>query len=151
MSAEALSQDGVIDLRNRARQASRIVVDATGHRLIHPVFVIVEGDSTDVALGGFVEGLVEAGMTPRVGAPEASVGTLMRIRIVTLDTADDEVGFDVRVERFPERTMVYSRLLTLSEAERNEEGEGVLDRLLIPAAAIGAAALVIYLLFTVRS
>ncbi len=146
-----MSQEGVTDLRNRARQASRIVVDATGHRLVHPVCVSVEGDSTDVAVGGFVEGLVEAGLTPRVGSPDGAAGTLIRVRLIASDTPDGNLGFDVRIERLPERTIVYSRLLTLSDEERNEEEEDVLERLLIPAAAIGAAALVIYLLFTVRS
>lgn len=149
--ARVLGQDNGSPARERARHASRIIVDAAGHRLVDPVVVSVESDSAESALGGFLEGLIEAGVTPRVGPLDGMSGTLVRIRVVASDVSSGEAGFDVRIERLPEHTIVYSRLITLTEEVDGNESGGVLESLLIPVAAIGAAALIILLLFTVRS
>lgn len=127
------------------------MVDAAGHRFVDPVIVNVEGDSAESMLGGFLDGLLESGITPRVGSSEGVAGTLVHVRVVAPGAPAGEAGFDVRVERLPEHAVIYSRFLTLREEGAGEESGGILERLFIPVVAVGAAVIVIYLLFTVRS
>jgi len=137
-------------LRTQAVLAARTVVDAAGHRFAAPLYLVVQGDSADMIAGGFSEVLTESGVTPRLGSSDGTQGTLLRIQRV-LGGLNGFETFDVRVDRLPERTVIYSRLLTPGDGNSQDEGQGILERMIVPAAAIGAAVLTIYLLFTVRS
>jgi hypothetical protein len=151
LAPSALSQEASSgrSWRTKAFTAAQVVIDAAGHRLTTPLYLWVELDTMDAVAGGFSEALNDAGFTPRLGSPEGTQGSILRVRRLEPDSA--EAGaFDVRIERLPERSVVYSRIITAGQRSPSDE-EGILAGLVVPAALLGAAALIIYLLFTVRS
>ena len=127
-----------------------MMIDAAGHRLSSPVYLQVAADSLDVVAGGFSEALVEAGFAPRRRVPEGVQGSVLWVRRVWADSSSGS-SFDVRIERMPERAVVYSRILSPQGSGNGDEADGLLERLVVPTVVAGAAALIIYLFFTVRS
>jgi hypothetical protein len=150
--AGGMAQDSafVVRARRDAVAAARVMIDAAGYRLSSPVFLQVVADSLDLVAGGFSEALVDAGFTPRRGLPEGVQGSILWVRHVWADS-NSGASFDVRIERMPERSVLYSRLLSPRDLESGDGSGGPVERLLVPAVIAGAAALIIYFLFTVRS
>lgn len=137
-------------LRSDAVAAARIMIDAAGHRLSSPVYLQVAEDSLDVVAGGFAEALVDAGFAPRRGMPEGVQGSVLWVRRAWADSGRGS-SFDVRIERMPERAVLYSRILTSHGSVNGDESDGPMEGLIVPTVVAGAAALIIYLFFTVRS
>lgn len=136
-------------LRERSSAVARHVLAAVGHRLVAPVRLEVVNDSSEAILAGFAEVLTEAGHDVRVEPVALQSGTVWTVRRTT--SADGVVeGLDVRVEQWPERSVMYSRLW-MAEEDEQEEGDGLIERVVVPLTVGAAAALIVYLFFTVRS
>lgn len=152
LPAVGQSREGapVSRLRSDAVTVARMMIDAAGHRLSSPVYLQVAEDSLDVVAGGFAEALVEAGFAPRRGVPEDAQGSILWVRRVWSDSAQGS-SFDVRIERMPERAVLYSRILTPHDSGSGDESDGPVERMVVPTVVAAVAALIIYLFFTVRS
>jgi hypothetical protein len=141
---------GVPTLRERSSFVARQVFAAVGHRMVDPVRLEVLNDSTDAILGGCTEVLTEAGHDVRREPSPAGVGTVWTVRRFT-SAEDGHEGLDVRVEQWPERSVIYSRLWLAGEGLAGEDADGLIERVVVPLAVGAAAALIVYLFFTVRS
>jgi hypothetical protein len=137
-------------LREHSLQVARQVMASVGHRIVAPVRLEVQNDSADAVLGGFTEALGEAGHTPRLSDLPDMSGTLVVVRR-TSDAGEVAAGLDVRVEHWPERSVLYSRLWLSGAGSVDGESGGFLERVLVPVIAGAAAAVIVYLFFTVRS
>ena len=137
-------------LRERALQVGRHMITTAGHRMVSPVRLEVVNDSSDALLGGFTEALTEAGFTAQLSELTGTSGTVLLVRRMG-GASDESSGLDVRVEHWPERSVVYSRLWLSGTEGSDPEVDGILERFLVPVTIGAAAALVVYLFFTVRS
>jgi hypothetical protein len=137
-------------LRERSSYVARQVLAAIGHRLVDPVRLEVLNDSTDAVLGGCSEVLTEAGHDVRREPWATPAGTVWTVRR-SASTDGGREGLDVRVEQWPERSVIYSRLWLWGADAADEKVEGLLEKVVVPLSVGAAAALIVYLFFTVRS
>lgn len=136
-------------LRDRSAVVARQVLAIVGHRLVAPVRLEIVNDSSDAILGGFTEALTAAGLEVRLDPLAVQAGSVWTVRRAA--AADDgREGLDVRVEQWPERSVIYSRLWKAGEDE-DPEADTLLERVVVPITVGAAAALIVYLFFTVRS
>lgn len=137
-------------LRDRSSGVARQVLAAVGHRLVAPVRLVVLNDSSDAILGGFSEALTEAGHDVRLEPAGLQTGTLWTVRRTMAAEGGGE-GLEVRVEQWPERSVIYNRLWLAEAAGVDEASDGLMERVVVPLTVGVAAALIVYLFFTVRS
>ncbi len=150
LTGSMLASDPESSLRERALQVGRHVITTAGHRMRSPVRLEVVNDSADVVVGGFTEALTEAGFTAQLSELPGTIGTVLLVRR-TGGTSGESAGLEVRVEHGPERSVVYSRLWLSGTEGSDAEADGILERVLVPVTIGAAAALIVYLFFTVRS
>lgn len=137
-------------LRERTAAVARQVVAIVGQRIVAPVQLEVVNDSAEAVIGGFTQALLEAGHPVRLSPLPDQTGTVVTVRRTTSPDGAEE-GLDVRVEQWPERSILHARLWSMGSEPADGEAGGAFERLLVPVIIGTAGALIVYLFFTVRS